>query len=283
MPHRKALSTAIVPAAIAAPPSRMLGTTGPRVGLVGQGTTRVGNRASRSEESVQARVRTLRLGIELGMNLVDTAELYGGGHAEEVVAEAIRGIRSNVVLASKFLPGHSTRDEIVRAAEGSLRRLDTDYLDLYQTHWPNALVPTDETFEALSRLVDAGKVRCVGLSNVTVIELASARKIASPLPIVSVQTEYSLTVRDPEFGLIQYCADTRITVLAYSIINGSAELIDARQRDLLDGIAGRYGVTVSQLLLAWVLRNPDVIALVKAADDGVYIAKRKGRNCVATA
>ncbi len=267
MPDRDVRLTAVTSALTGAGPVRRLGTTGLRVGAVGQGTTRMGDRAARSADRIASRVRTLRLGVELGMNLIDTAEIYGGGHAEEVVAEAIRGIRSEVVLASKFLPEHSGRDDVIRAADASLRRLETDYLDLYQAHWPNPLVPMDETLAGLARLVEQGKVRYVGLSNVTVPEIAAVRALSSTLPIVAVQSEYSLVARDPEAELLPYCGAAGITVLAYSVLSGVPAVLAAGQRRPLDEIAARYGVTTSQVMLAWVLRQPGVVALVKAADE----------------
>jgi diketogulonate reductase-like aldo/keto reductase len=169
-----------------------------------------------------------------------------------------------VVLASKFNPEHSAAGDVVAAAEGSLRRLRTDYLDLYQMHWPEPRVPFEETVAGLERLVRAGKVRAVGLGNLTVAELATARALAGSLAFASVQTEYNLFQRAAEADILPYCRAEGLTFLAYSVLDRGA-LPGGAAGALLDELAARYERSAAQITLAWILRHDTVVALVKAA------------------
>src|SRR2546428_9396764 len=158
-------------------------------------------------------VDPLRRGIELGACFVDTAEAYG---TEEIVGEAIRGVRDRVVLATKALPRHFRRGDLLRAADQSLARLKTDYIDLYQLHWPNYTVPLEETMAAMEELVDQGKVRFIGVSNFSVTDLKEAQAVLARHRIVSNQVRYNLIERTVECGLLRYCQEHDITVIAYS-------------------------------------------------------------------
>ena len=238
------------------------GLTLPRVG---QGTTRTGPWATASAASDRARIDVLRLGIDLGMTLIDTAELYGGGHAEDVVGRALAGRRDRVVLASKFNPAHSGYGDVVAAAERSLRRLRTDWLDLYQVHWPEPRIPFAETVRALERLVADGKVRAVGLGNMTRAELAAARAAARALPLTTVQVEYSLAQRAAEADVLPYCAAEGLAVLAYSVLDRGALPASGRGRRALAAVAAARGCTHAQVMLAWALARPGVVALVQTA------------------
>jgi aryl-alcohol dehydrogenase-like predicted oxidoreductase len=244
---------------------RALGRTDVLVPAVGQGTTRTGSRASASAARDRERIDVLRLGIDLGLTFIDTAELYGGGHAEELVGRAIAGRRQRVFLASKFNPEHSAAGDLVAAAEASLRRLGTDYLDLYQMHWPEPRVPLEETLAALAALVAQGKVRHVGLGNCTLDDLAAARAVAGAPDLVSLQMEYNLFQRAPERDVLPYCRREGLTFLAYSVLDRGATLGPGRRRRVLETLAARYDATVAQIALAWVLSGPGVVALVKAA------------------
>ncbi len=244
---------------------RPLGRTGAFASAIGQGTTKTGPWSDASSERDRERIAVLQYGIELGMNLIDTAELYGGGHAEDLVGRAIAGRRDRVVLASKFNPEHSGYATLLAAAEASLRRLRTDYLDLYQLHWPEPRIPFEETVAALDRLVADGKVRWVGLGNMTSVQLEHARRLASHLPLVSVQVEYNLFQRAAESDVLPYCEEAGLTPLAYSVLDRGAGMVAGPRRDLLAGLASKYECTVAQIMVAWVLRRPGVIALVKAA------------------
>jgi diketogulonate reductase-like aldo/keto reductase len=207
----------------------------------------------------------LRFGIEMGMSFIDTAELYGGGHAEEIVGHAVKGIRDRVFLASKFNPEHSSYHQVKRAAESSLKRLQTDYLDLYQMHWPNPVVPVEETLHAMRDLVKEGKVRHLGISNCTLDEIKAIRAWERGDNIVSLQMEFNLLERSIENDTLPYCRAEGITVLAYSPLCRGWVFEDTRSRICLDGIAKKYERSIAQVALQWVLSKPGVIAIVKAA------------------
>jgi diketogulonate reductase-like aldo/keto reductase len=235
------------------------------VGVIAQGTTRTGGYVGRSAAEDARRADAIRFGVDCGMNLIDTAELYGGGHAEEIVGQAIRGIRDQVCVASKFNPAHNARADVILAAERSLQRLKTDYLDLFQVHWPNPAVPVAETFAALKELVKQGKIRSAGVSNFTLPELQAAEAAAAPLAVVSNQMEYNLAERTIETALLPYCQRQNVSLLAYSPFRHGLAPDEARLRDCLQPLADKYSKTVNQVILRWLLRQPGVIAVVKAA------------------
>lgn len=190
-------------------------------------------------------VTALQYGIEQGMRFIDTAENYGGGLVEALIGRAIAGKRSQVVIASKFSPEHSRYQDVIDACEGSLRRLKTDYLDLYQTHWPNPSVPWEETLEALRYLQKQGRVRLLGMSNVSMDALQ--------VPFVSLQAEYNLFERTVEYdGTLAYCQKNRITLIAYSPLD-----------------QGRTEKKVpSQRQLAWLISHEGVVAIPKSINHG---------------
>jgi len=207
-------------------------------------------------------VEPLLAGIELGASLVDTAESYG---TEEVVGQAIHGIRDKVFLATKASPRHFRRSDLIQAAEQSLKRLNTDYIDLYQLHWPNYSVPIGETMGAMEELVKAGKIRFIGVSNFSAKEIDGAQRCLSGSRIVSNQVRYSLVDRTIEDGLLQYCEAKKITVLAFSPLDTALEnLSNFDQDDVLGTVAGEIGKTRAQVALNWCLCRRPVIAIFKS-------------------
>ena len=207
-------------------------------------------------------VEPLRVGIELGASFVDTAEAYG---TEPVVGQAIRGMRDRIFLASKISPRHFRERDVIRAAECSLRQLGTHYLDLYQLHWPNYTVPIGETMSAMERLVEAGKIRFIGVSNFTVSDLRRAQTALSSARIVSNQVSYSLLDRSPEQELIPYCEANQISLLAFSpLARGFGALRKADRGDALGQIAAALQKTRAQVALNWCLSHSPVIAIFKA-------------------
>jgi diketogulonate reductase-like aldo/keto reductase len=204
----------------------------------------------------------LRAGIELGATFIDTAESYG---TEPVVGEAIRGIRDRIFLASKVSPRHFRHNDVIKAAECSLKQMNTDYLDLYQLHWPNYTVPIGESMAAMERLVETGKVRFIGVSNFTLAELRRAQSALSKVRIVSNQVRYSLVDRAPEAELLQYCEAHQINLLAYSpLATGFDHLRNCDPDDVLGQVAAAVGKTRAQVALSWCVAHPAVIAIVKA-------------------
>ena len=245
---------------------RYLGQTQHELFPIGQGTTQTGGYGHATADEDRRRAEVLRFGVDLGMSLIDTAELYGGGHAEEIVGQAIEGIRDKVVLASKFNPDRHRYQDVILAAEQSLKRLQTDYLDIYQIHWPNPVVPIDETVSAIESLIQDGKVRFVGVSNFTASEVMAARAAcASAEALVSVQIEYNLFQRSAERETLPYCQREGVTPLAYSPLDRGSSIPRGNRRRLLHDLAKKYEKSVTQIILRWLLARPSVIPIVKSA------------------
>ncbi len=231
---------------------------GASVPALGQGTWRMGESRSRREAEVAA----LRLGIDLGLTLLDTAEMYGNGGSEEVVGEAIASQRDRVFVVSKVLPQNATRNGVAKACEASLRRLRTDRLDLYLLHWRGA-VPMAETVAGFGDLVAAGKILRWGVSNLDAGELAELDAIAGGTDCAADQVLYNLDARGMEFDLLPAGASRSMPIMAYSPVGQGGRLL----RDpALGRVAQRHGATAAQIAVAWTLRLPGVISIPKAAD-----------------
>jgi diketogulonate reductase-like aldo/keto reductase len=228
---------------------------GEAVPALGQGTWRMGERAAARRDEVAA----LRLGLDLGMTLVDTAEMYGEGGAEEVVAEAIAGRRDKVFLVSKVYPHNASRTGAIEACERSLRRLRTDSIDLYLLHWRGS-VPLAETLEAFVRLQATGKIRHYGVSNFDAADMQELWESPGGPGIATNQVLYNLKRRGIEWDLVPRCAERRLPIMAYSPVEQGGLV---RDRSLAK-LAARHGATAAQLALAWVLHQRDVIAIPKA-------------------
>jgi diketogulonate reductase-like aldo/keto reductase len=205
----------------------------------------------------------LRAAIEHEACLIDTAETYG---TESVVGEAIRGLRARVFLATKVRPGNFRRRDLLKAAERSLKRLNTDYIDLYQLHWPNETVPIEETIQAMAELADAGKIRFIGVSNFSTHALQKAQAALSNHRIVSNQVRYSLIERTIEREMLDYCQRNAITVLAFSPLGSGLPEIRAADPDgVLARVAAKIGRSEAQVALNWVTSKNGVIALSKGS------------------
>lgn len=223
------------------------------VAAIGQGTWHMGERQARKDAEVAA----LRLGFDLGLDLIDTAEMYGEGGAEQVVGEAIAGRRDQVVLVSKVYPHNATRQGTIAACERSLRRLGTDRLDVYLLHWRGG-VPLAETIAAMEKLVETGKIRHYGVSNFDAADLEDW--IAAGGRAATNQVLYNLGRRGIEWDLLPTCRDRGVSVMAYSPV----EQGDLAEHKVLAGLAAELGVSATTLALAWTLRRGNVIAIPKA-------------------
>ncbi|MBM3803420.1 MAG: aldo/keto reductase [Acidimicrobiia bacterium] len=246
---------------------KKLGKTDQRISAIGIGVTATGGSGSSSRESNLNRVYGIRAGVDLGLTFIDTAELYGGGQSERIIGEAVAGIRDQVFLATKFRPEHASATGIRQALEGSLRRLNTEWVDLYQMHWPGSpcRFPTDETVESLVKLRAEGKIRHIGLSNFTTAEFEHTQ-YASNCIIVSNQLEYNPKERSIELEWIPFAERTDITTIAYSPFSQGSLQIDSPEFEKIREIAQAHEVTVHQIILAWVVSKPTVITVPKAAN-----------------
>lgn len=229
---------------------------GETVPVLGQGTWYMGDHPSRRGAEIAA----LRLGIELGLNLIDTAEMYGNGRAESLVGEAISGMREQVFLVSKVLPSNASRSGVRRACEASLKRLRTDRIDLYLLHW-SSHYPLAETIRGFEDLLSTGKIRHWGVSNFDVQELEQLLATRGGARGIVNQVLYNLTRRGIEHDLLSWCHDRAIAIMAYSPIEQGRLL----HHPALQGVARRHGATPAQIALAWVLQQENIVAIPKAA------------------
>jgi diketogulonate reductase-like aldo/keto reductase len=226
--------------------------------VLGQGTWQMAeDRARRADE-----IKALRMGLDLGMTLIDTAEMYGDGAAEELVGEAIAGRREEVFLVSKVLPQNASRHGTLEACERSLQRLGTDYLDLYLLHW-RGRVPLGETIEAFDALMQAGKIRNWGVSNFDVDDMEELVALPGGAAVATNQVLYNLTRRGIERDLIPRSGKFGMPLMAYSPIEQGRLM----RHPALRMIAERHAdTTPAQIALAWVLRQPDICAIPKAGN-----------------
>lgn len=279
--------------------TRILGKRGPEITVIGFGAWAIGGPWEFGWGTVDDKesIKAIHRGLDLGINWIDTAAVYGLGHSEEVVAEAIRGIRQEVFLATKCgmvwdQQGKVTKNlkpkSIRKEIEDSLRRLQTDHIDLYQFHWPDVTTPVEDSWSVMTDLVQEGKVRFIGVCNFSVEELERCRKIA---PVQSLQPPYHMLRRDIEKELLPYCGKQGIGIVAYSpmasgLLTGkfnfdslagddwrrkdpqfdklSREKV-ARLLDQLNPIAQRHKLSLGELAVAWVLRNENLTSAIVGA------------------
>jgi len=229
---------------------------GHAVPVLGQGTWQLGDRPGRRPQEIAA----LRRGLDLGMTLIDTAEMYGDGASEELVAEAIAGRREQVFLVTKVLPGNATsRKRIVTACENSLRRLRTDHVDLYLLHWRQGedLALVVETF---SGLVDSGKIRHWGVSNFDLADLQELEGLPGGMDVASNQVLYNASRRGIEYDLLPHTRQRGTNVMAYTPIEQGRIFGNAALRE----VAQRHDATPAQIALAWAIREPGVLAIPRS-------------------
>jgi diketogulonate reductase-like aldo/keto reductase len=231
--------------------------SGRKIPIIGQGTWRMGEKTSHK----QAEIAALRLGIDLGMTLIDTAEMYGEGGAEKVVAEAIFGRRDEVFLVSKFYPYNASYQGVIKACGRSLSRLKTDYLDLYLLHWRGS-IPLSETLEALQYLKQVGKILDYGVSNFDTDDMEEALSLSGGDAIATNQILYNLMNRGIEWDLLPWCKQRNIPIMAYSPVEVSAFV----NHPQLGAIALKHNATPTQIALSWLLKQDNVISIPKATN-----------------
>jgi diketogulonate reductase-like aldo/keto reductase len=228
---------------------------GERIPKLGQGTWEMGERSAHRAAEIAA----LREGVALGMTLIDTAEMYGDGATERLVGEALQGLRDEVFLVSKVYPHNASRNGVVRACEASLKRLNTDRLDLYLLHWRGG-VPLAETVAGFEALVRAGKIRHWGVSNFDTDDMEALFDTQGGEACATNQILYNVARRGAEFDLLPWSAAHRMPVMAYSPVDHAR----LPRRSPLDDIAHAHGVSVYRVAMAWVLRQDGVCAIPKA-------------------
>jgi aryl-alcohol dehydrogenase-like predicted oxidoreductase len=267
------------------------------VSAIVMGCWAIGGGVTWGEQDEKKSIETIRAAVDLGINLFDTAEFYNDGYSEEVVGKGLRGLRDKVMIATKAWADNLAKDKVVTACEGSLKRLQTDYIDLYQIHWPNPEVPVAETLEAMENLKKDGKIRSIGVSNFGVNDLDAALAAGD---VVTNQMAYSLLFRALEHGILGKCIASDVAVLAYSplaqgLLTGKFKSPDdvdderARQRFYskhrsgtvhdedgyeeavfasianIRAICDEIGAPMAHVALAWVLQQPGVKAVLAGA------------------
>jgi diketogulonate reductase-like aldo/keto reductase len=262
---RKCTDVIMPSSTIVTVPKRKFGWTGVDVPVVGQGTWMIeetGRKGKREKDAIEA----LRIGLDLGLTHIDTAEMYGNGKAEEIVAEAIAGSREQVFLVSKVLPSNASYEGTIAACKQSLERLRTEWLDLYLLHWPSSY-PIRETMRAMEKLADDGLIRFIGVSNFDVAELKEAEKaLSEKRRLACNQVPYNLDNRQIELDLLPYCTERQIAVVGYSPFgHGYFPPPASTQGQLLADIGRRRGGhTPRQIVLNYLTRHPNTFTIPKA-------------------
>lgn len=203
-------------------------------------------------------------GVDLGLNFFDTAPNYPG--SEDLIRKISYGIREKLFIATKFSPEDSSYERVILSLEESLKRLGTDYVDLYQMHWPNPDYPIEETIRAMEKVLKDGKTKEIGLGNVYVNEVKNCVKFLSGSKFSSIQVEYNFFDRTPEYDLIPFCIDNGLTIIAYSPLDRGRFVDGEENLKKISKIAIKYKKTISQINLRWLTQNKPVIAIPKSVD-----------------
>jgi len=222
------------------------------------------------------KVAALKRGIELGINLIDTAEMY---NTEPLIAEAIQGYnRDTLFIATKVWITHFTYDQVLKAAQRSLTKLQCSYIDLYQIHWPNPMVPIKETLRAMEKLIDEGKVRYIGVSNFSLSRMREAEEALSKYELASNQMEYNLKVKTIEADLLPYCERNNVAMLAYRpIAHGTLANPSGKLRTAIDEISQKHdGKTPAQIALNWLVNKSKVVFPIPRASRAQRVVENVG-------
>ena len=254
-----------------------IGKSGIKVSALGIGTYGVGGFETRDESRDDDAVNMITKGIELGMTFIDTAEMYGQGHSEELVSQCIEDTRNELFITTKVWPTNLAYDELIKSCKESLKRLKTDYIDLYLIHWPNPEIQIKESMRAMEYLYKEGLIRSIGVSNFSVDLIQEARDNLSVTDIVANQVPYSLINRGVEEDILPYCQKEGINVIAYTPLGKGKFLFD-KSKDRLETIGKKYGKTASQVALNWLIQKEGVFAIPKTLNIDHLIENSKSTN-----
>jgi len=234
---------------------------GGRLPVIGLGTWDIGGGRTPDHSHDDEMTALIRDAIEIGYTHIDTAEMYGAGHCEDLVGRALQEFnREEIFVTTKVLPDNLRYDDLLRALDGSLERLQTDYADLYLIHWPSSDVPLEESFRALNRAAADGRVRRVGVSNFDVPLLRQAQELCAT-PVVNDQVRYNLHTRAPEqSGLLRYCQENNVVLTAYSPIKDGV-----LQNETVQAVARKHGATPAQVAIRWLTLKPNVVTIPKSS------------------
>lgn len=233
-----------------------LGSNNTQISSIGLGTNFI-TEIPRDQKKL---IYLLQKALDNSINLFDTAEIYHNGYSEKLIGKAFKNKREKVFISSKFSAEHCSYREVLKACEGSLKRLQTDYIDLYQIHWPNPIVPIEDTLKALEKLVEVGKIKYIGVSNFSLRQLKDAQRV-SKLPIVSLQTEYNLLERSVENEILPFCERNKITLIAYTPLNSGNILKNEKYSKIFLNLSEKYKKTASQIILNFLTSHKNVIII----------------------
>ena len=246
---------------------RELGRTGKKIAAIGLGSWGMGGWHTPDYSRDREFVELIQRAIEMGITHIDSAEMYGSGHAEELIGKAIRGFeRDSLFLVTKVLPSNLEPNRLLNSLKGSLQRLSTDYIDLYLIHWHTPGAPLKEALETMSWAVEEGLIRYVGVSNFSPTLMKEAMRL-SPTPIVNNQVLYNIADRGVEKeGLLEVCHKEGVTLTAYSPVKPLAEgTLSPRLKDILEEVSGQHGATPYQIAIAWLLSKEGVVTIPKVS------------------
>lgn len=245
---------------------RKFGWTNIDVPVIGMGTWEI---EGSSHAANRLAIEALQLGLDLGMTHIDTAEMYGNGLVEKLVAKAIVDRRNEIFLVSKVWPSHASYEGTIKACKQSLERLKTDWIDLYLLHWPTSRYPIKETMRAMERLVEEGRIKFIGVSNFDVQRLEAAEKALSSHRIACNQVQYNLNNRSIEQELLPFCSKRQIAIVGYSpFSHGNLPSSDSKGGNVLVRIAHEHGRTIRQVILKFLTRDPNIFMIPKAGRPG---------------
>lgn len=241
------------------------GKKGEYVSAIGQGTMGIGGYFEKDKTRDDFFIDLLKAGIRYGMTFIDTAPAQGEGHSEELVGRAAKSRRKDIFISTKVSPENLAYKDVIRSVDNSLLRLKRDYIDLLQIHWPNPRIRLEETIEAMSDLVRAGKVRYIGLSNFSLLKLKEAHERLTKQGIASVQVEYNLFDRTIEGDILPYCLVNKIAVIAYSPLGKGRSIKGNDKISFMARLAKKYARTPAQIALCWLVHHANVFTIPKAA------------------
>ena len=240
-------------------------TKGVKIPLLGIGTWGMGGREGPDKARDSETVTAIRMAVELGLTHIDTAEYYGAGHAEELVGEAIEGMnREKLFITSKVWHNHLHREDLLHSIKASLKRLDTDYVDLYLVHWPSSEVPLMETMSAMEECIREGQTRFIGVSNFSAQLMEEAQGQLRETKLVANQVQYSLLDQKPRMELLPTCRKIGVSIVAYRPLERGAIL--QTRNPMMDEIAKTHGKTRVQVALNWLITQENVFTIPKSTN-----------------
>ena len=242
---------------------KLIGKSKLSVYPIGQGTLFGRNHKIKLDKDlIKVKKETLQFGFDLGMNFVDTGEDYEDGLSEEILGESIKSFRDKITIATKFKPINNSRLGINNALEGSLKRLKTDYIDLYQIQWPNPEVPIEETISTLEKLVTEGKIKYFGVGNFSSEQISLALSSTKTKNLIAAQTEYDLFNREIEKEYIDLTESKQISIIAY--LSHGKDLFNDDEKKILDKLSEKYEVSNRSIILNWIISKKNILVLTSS-------------------